>query len=183
MKMPGRHQALNTLPVLCAVELVGKSIKEAINNLSKMEPMKGRGQITQLETKVGKIRLIDDAYNASPDSVIASIRTFGELQAPRKIIALGEMRELGEKSKELHEKLVPEILKTDIEKVYCCCENMRYLFDMLPVEKQGAWAPDSQSLWQDLQKGIQANDSILVKGSLGSNMLYITEQIKKMGEE
>ncbi len=197
MEMKGYHQALNSVAVLGVVKVLGGELEKSIKAITKMQALKGRGEITKIQAKIGEITLIDDAYNANPDSMIAAIRSFGamdntynennknnqnntENKIKRKIAALGEMRELGINSEALHKELYPEVLKANIDKVYCCCENMKYLYNMLPPEKQGAWTEDSQSLWLALEKDIKNNDSILVKGSLGSNMLYIVNSIKTM---
>ena len=86
------------------------------------------------------------------------------------------MLELGAASVEYHAGLRDAAARADL--VLCCGPNMRHLFDALPAEKRGAWAPTSQELIPHVLATIRPGDAVMVKGSLGSRMAPIVEAIK-----
>ncbi len=181
--MKGEHQALNSVMVLGAVDALGVDVNAAIKGISKLNSLKGRGETKIINTKFGEFTLIDDAYNANPDSMTAAFKVLGSYKDKRKVAILGEMRELGEFAKTLHEGLLSEILNAQIDKVYCCCNDIKSLFDMLPEQIKGEWAEDSKKLKELLDGEIENEDVILVKGSLGSNMLLIVDWLKSLNQD
>ncbi|MBS1973283.1 MAG: UDP-N-acetylmuramoyl-tripeptide--D-alanyl-D-alanine ligase, partial [Bacteroidetes bacterium] len=108
--------------ILCAVA-VGKyfkvdddKIKQAIENYA---PSNNRSQLIEKGTN----KIILDAYNANPSSMRAAIENFAKLKADKKILMLGSMAELGEKSFEEHEMLMDLINKHQWERVVLVGEN------------------------------------------------------------
>jgi UDP-N-acetylmuramoyl-tripeptide--D-alanyl-D-alanine ligase len=178
---PGRHQAMNSLIVLLTAHSFGCLIDEAAAMLADFQAPAGRGQQAKLRNMDGEFLLIDEAYNANPASMRAALAVLGD--APlgaggRRIAALGDMLELGERSQELHEELAEPILLNGVDLVFAAGPMMKRLFDKLPVERQGLWAQSSSDIERALLAEIRAGDAIMVKGSNGSRMSPIVAAIR-----
>ena len=108
----GEHFILNSL---CAA-MVGKVLKidnqKIKEGIESFELTKKRMDITELENGV---KVINDAYNASLESMKASLGVLSEFKENRKIAILGDMFELGKYSKELHKKVGEEVIKNKID--------------------------------------------------------------------
>src|ERR1700731_126464 len=103
--MPGRHMAMNSLPVLAAASLAGADLALAALSLSQIGPAAGRGARRVLETANGEATLIDESYNANPASMAAALSVLGKAAVGphgRRIAVLGDMLELGPPGAALH---------------------------------------------------------------------------------
>jgi len=180
LQAPGRHSALNSLGVLAVVDALGEDFHGCLKNLSGYSPTKGRGQVFEIVTKGGKAILIDDSYNASP----ASCRAAFEVLLARKnadgraIALLGDMRELGKNSADLHALLAEDIVARDIDLVFTCGELMANLYAALPKDKRGGHYADSAEMAAKIMDELRGGDAILVKGSNGMKMIKVVEKLK-----
>lgn len=101
----GKHNAL-PLSIAAAVgHELGISLQDSAESLRDFQALEGRGRVIILDG--GQRFLVDDAYNANPASMSASLRTFAEVKCSGKIAVLGEMRELGTDSAMYHAELAP----------------------------------------------------------------------------
>ncbi len=179
MKFIGKHFAMNALGVLAIVAAVGGDVAMAMSALETVEPAMGRGACMPIQLDENRqILLIDDAYNANPASMAASIRSLGLRTGGRKIAVLGDMLELGKESVEMHQALMPVLTEAGIDKVYTAGELMQSLFSILPTYMQGGTTQDSVDLIPILKKELQDGDIVLVKSSHGSKMNLIVEALK-----
>lgn len=96
--LPGRHNISNFLGAYLAARLSGIPASSLKNASSNLKPFHGRFEST---TAKG-INIINDCYNANPDSMIAGLESFLKIPAKRKIALLGDMNELGDNSEQLH---------------------------------------------------------------------------------
>lgn len=181
LKLSGRHQVQNSLGVVGILSVLNIDISTALQALGQLQPVKGRGERFKIPLEEGSFVLIDDAYNANPESMQAGIRVLGSLtpdNAGRRIAVIGDMLELGEKSRELHESLAAYLIENKIDKVYTVGLNSGALFDILPVEMQGLKKTVSDELAAVIKNEIKSGDIVLVKGSFGSKMAKIVETLK-----
>ncbi len=136
--------------------------------IKKIRPDKGRMKI--IKGKKDSI-IIDGSYNAAPLSMISSLDTLKDFPGKRKIAVLGEMREIGDYSKEEHRKVGESAGKL--------CDYIFTIGQMGKYIKEGAikqglseknikMFSSSDSAIEDLEKIISPQDIILVKGSQGS---------------
>lgn len=106
LPVPGEHMVSNALSVLKTGQALGLNLQDLAKGLSQFVPEKGRWERTALEG-YPNVWIINDAYNANPDSAKASIKAFLSTanQQQRHILVLGGMKELGDFTQDYHEKL------------------------------------------------------------------------------
>ncbi len=110
----GAYNLDNLLAAIAVGINFGVDRKSICHALENYQPTNSRSQLTVTEHN----RLIVDAYNANPSSMEAALQNFQLIEAPRKMVILGDMRELGEASAEEHQHMVELIAHTDINEVW-----------------------------------------------------------------
>lgn len=175
----GHHFAMNSLAVLAMVDAVGASVVQAVKSLERVLPVAGRGSLISASVEGKNFFLIDDAYNANPASVKASLNALGLRETKgRKIAVLGDMLELGPQSAQMHLDLKTDIMDNRIDKVYATGTDMAHLYQALPESVQGAFESIPQALLKRLRADILPDDIVLVKASNGSGLKVIVESLK-----
>ena len=119
---------------LCAVtvgNIIGLSIEQIKKGIESFELTKKRMDITELKNGV---TIINDSYNASFESMQASLKYLGSIKDSRKIAVLGDMFELGEYSEELHKKVGIEVARNKMDILLCCGDNSKYIAEMAKDE-------------------------------------------------
>ena len=169
---PGRHLALNACAALAAAVALGAPPARAAAALAGFGAAAGRGARRVIAVPGGKALLLDDSYNASSASIRAALAVLAAQHAGRRLVVLGDMRELGEHGPALHAELAADVAGT-ADLAFCCGPLMAHLFAALPVDKQGGTAADSTRLAPLVKAALRPGDAILVKGSLGSRMAVI----------
>ena len=185
LAMPGRHWVMNSLAVLAAVEAVGADVFAAARAFAQIKPPKGRGERHSISIGDGSIELIDDSYNASPVSIAAALEVLAQAElgpSGRRIAALGDMRELGDKSADLHQGLATYVAAAGVDLVYAAGPEMKHLCDALPGTIGVIHTATSKILIQPLLDEVQPGDVVLVKGSAGSLMGQVVEALKNLVE-
>ncbi|MDX2159393.1 MAG: UDP-N-acetylmuramoyl-tripeptide--D-alanyl-D-alanine ligase [Hyphomicrobiaceae bacterium] len=176
--MPGEHLAINSLAVILALQQLGCLKPAALRRLGGLRPVGGRGARQLIDTGERPILLIDEAYNANPASMRAALGNLAGVPGEvRRVAIMGDMLELGAEASRYHVGLLDAACRTDL--VLCCGPQMKHLFEALPVERRGAWAPTSAGLIPHVIATIRPGDAVMVKGSLGSRMAPVVEAIKK----
>jgi len=117
--------------------------------------------------------VIDESYNANPASMAAALSAMAHVprrEFPRRVVVLGDMLELGDRSKELHLGLHQPVLDAGVDLVLACGSNMVELYDVLPAAMKGAYAVDAEGLRLVLLETVRGGDVVMLKGSLGSRI-------------
>ena len=169
VEQPGVHWAYNSLAVLAAADALGADIDRAADALATLPSLKGRGALHTLPWAGGTLRLVDDAYNANPESMRAARDTLGAL-APtggRRVAVLGDMLELGDASVAAHAGLKAHLDRNGIDIVFLAGREIRALADTLEAGRIGGIADDADSLVPLLIGGLVAGDVVTVKASHG----------------
>lgn len=105
----GTHQSYNILPVFGLAHILGKSTQEVNSVFEELVPQKGRGSILH---GVNDTTIVDGSYNGSHEAICAGIEYLKELpEEHHKCLFLGDMRELGADSRELHEDVANKIIE------------------------------------------------------------------------
>lgn len=193
--VPGRHFALNAMGVLAVVDALELDRAQAVMSLAQWNPGAGRGAREKIVLDIVRpelaVELIDDAYNANPASLAASLEVLaaaqpvdevGRVGQGRRIAYLGDMKELGQTEEALHAGIaqLPAIEK--IDRVHCAGPLMRHLWEALPEEKRGRWEQDAGQMAEGVAHDLDAGDVVLVKGSLSMGLARVVDAIRKMGE-
>jgi UDP-N-acetylmuramoyl-tripeptide--D-alanyl-D-alanine ligase len=186
LALPGKHWVLNSLAVLAAVVGLDADPIVAARSFARLEAPKGRGERHRIALPGGEAQVIDDSYNANPTSMRAAIAVLAGATPPRggrRILALGDMLELGENADELHASLAEPIDDADIDLVFTCGPRMAALNAALPHFRRAEHSEDSQALARRLAASLRAGDLVLVKGSAGSRMGRVVEALKALGRD
>ena len=182
--VPGTHWVMNSLAVLATVWAADGDVGEAAETLADLEAPKGRGQRHQISIPEGAVDLIDESYNASPVSMNAAFEALGRIvprNNGRRIAVLGDMLELGERSKILHAGLAEPLRQHVIDLVFTAGTDMEGLWEALPRHMRGAHAADADKLMPAVLEALKPGDVVMVKGSAGSRMGRIVEAIRALG--
>ncbi len=164
---PGDHWVSNALAVLAAVEAVGGDLAAAGLALAEMPGLPGRGERRILPVAGGEALLIDESYNANPLSMKATLTQLGREKADRRIAILGGMRELGDRSVELHAGLAEPLGAGQVDYVILVGAEMAPLADALGSAIPHVHVADTAAAIPLIQTEMRAGDAILVKGSNG----------------
>ena len=101
LAIAGRHNVKNSLAAAACALAAGVSVDAVQRGLEAFIPVKGRSRAIALQVKGHELTLVDDTYNANPDSVRAAIDVLAELPGPR-LLVLGDMGEVGQQGPEFH---------------------------------------------------------------------------------
>lgn len=186
LSVPGKHWVINSLAVLLAAAAAGADVPTSARALSYLKPGKGLGSRSRIATPFGAFTLIDDSNSASPIAMRAAISVLDKTDpAPggRRVAVLGDMLELGANSAGMHSQLVRDLRQAGIDTVHCCGPMMHNLYEVLPRTMRGHYAPDSTTLAPLVANDISSGDVVLVKGSRGSHMRQVIEELTALCEE
>jgi UDP-N-acetylmuramoyl-tripeptide--D-alanyl-D-alanine ligase len=176
----GEHWVLNSLAALAVVEALGADLSKAAATLADVKASPGRGARRRLAFGSGTIELLDESYNANPASMRAMLAVLARTEpAPggRRVLAMGDMRELGEQADSYHAGLVDAVAQSGAAEVFLCGPHMQALWQRLAAGQRGVYRPDSAALAADVAGTLRAGDVIAVKGSLGSKMKNVVDAV------
>ena len=142
----------------------------------------GRGNIEVINKFKKFFNLIDESYNANPlsmKSAINNVNNHKKQKNAKKIIFLGDMLELGKKSKKLHRDLSPIINKSNIDKVFVYGKHIKETFNLLSTNKRGKVFDNLQEAHNHFSKIVDNNDLLMIKGSNATGLNQFSKNIKK----
>ena len=172
----GEHFILNALCAITIGEVLKIEEDKIKEGIESFELTKKRMDIVELKNG---IKIINDAYNASLESMTASLKVLSEFKE-RKIAVLGDMFELGDFSEELHKKVGKEVVKNNIDILIACGENARYIADVAreKMDKENVYIlRKTEEIKPLLEKIVKNNDVILFKASNGMKFYKIAEEV------
>ena len=178
LRTPGQHMALNSVAVLATLSSLSLDPAPGLKALSDFRALAGRGEELALTVDGRRIALIDEAYNANPASMAAALELLGTKHGGRRIAILGEMLELGPDAIRYHNALEPLIRAQAIDRVHVLGKLYQQLWAGLPAASRGIYADDVGQLRACLRDNMQDDDVILIKGSHGSALHQLVDQLK-----
>ena len=121
-----------------------------------------------------KFKLIDESYNANPLSVKHAIKNLSMIKKEKfkKYLILGDMLELGSKSKKYHEELSKVINNSDIDKVFVKGKKTIFTYKHLNKQKRGNILQSNEDIDLSLKKMIANNDWLMIKGSNATGLKF-----------
>lgn len=167
---PGRHMVQNCLAVLGAAHLAGADLAMAGQSLASLRPEKGRGQRHILAVGEGAFTLIDESYNANPTSMEVALELLASAPIEghgRRIAVLGDMLELGDHARALHEGLAGAVTAAGVDRLYLAGPEMAALSGAVPDDLACEYQPTVDDLTASLIAAPQPGDVFMVKSSNG----------------
>ncbi len=166
LSMPGRHWIANALAVLAAVQAANADLAVAGLALARLPGMPGRGERRRIRTADGgEALLIDEAYNANPASMAATLAQLGEEGGRRHIAVLGAMKELGAQSASLHAGLAGAVGQARVDHAVLVGEEMAPLAVALSGSIALDLVEDTHDAIAQVAGMLKDGDVVLVKGS------------------
>jgi UDP-N-acetylmuramoyl-tripeptide--D-alanyl-D-alanine ligase len=182
LRILGEHHVTNALAALAAARELGIPSDRAIAAIEDV-PRAERWRMEVLEPGNG-ITVINDAYNASPDSTAAALKTLAQITrgAPgRSIAVLGEMAELGEYAQEEHDRLGRLVVRLNISQLVVVGERARHIHAAAGLE--GSWdgesvfVADAEAAYDLLRGELRAGDVVLVKSSKSAGLRFLGDRL------
>ena len=161
--IPGYHMVYNALAGTAVGLSLGMTTEEIRRGIEKLESLSGRFHI--IET--GEYTVVDDCYNANPVSMKSSLNVLHDALG-RKVAILGDMGELGEDERQLHEEVGVEAGKQDIQLLICVGALSEYMAKAAKETNPQMKVVHMDTLEETLEKLpglLQKEDTILVKAS------------------
>jgi len=180
LKVAGQFMVINALAAAAVGHLLGLSAAEIKVGLETFEPAWGRMNI--LET-AGGIHVIDDTYNANPDSMKAAITTLRSLRANnRSVFVAGDMLELGAQAESLHRQVGAWAATADINKLLVTgdyADAVAAGAKDAGMKNENIFTGSQEKILNILKGSLNPGDWVLVKGSRGARMEAIVEGLKE----
>lgn len=173
----GEHFIYNSLCAIAVGKELGIKNEQIINGIKCFETSNKRNEIIEKNN----IKIINDYYNASYDSMKASLEVLSKVEAKRKIAILGDMLELGEFSVELHKKVGKEVAKNRVDILLTVGKNAKEIAKEAQKEntKEVYSFNTNDECIKKIKTIIKEGDCILLKASNAMNFGEIAEYIKE----
>jgi UDP-N-acetylmuramoyl-tripeptide--D-alanyl-D-alanine ligase len=178
LHIAGRHNVKNALAASACALAAGVPLAQVAQGLIAFEPVKGRSRALVLHTAGGDITLVDDTYNANPDSVRAAIDVLAELPAPR-LLVLGDMGEVGNQGPEFHAEVGAYAAERGLDALYTVgdlCQHAAHAFGA------ARHFDDMAHLLAMTTAQVGEFQSVVVKGSRFMKMERVVEALLSQGE-
>ena len=173
LAIAGRHNVKNALAAIAACIAAEVPLEVIAKGLESFEAVKGRSRALAIRLGSKSITIVDDTYNANPDSVRAAIDVLADLPAPH-LLVLGDMGEVGDQGPEFHAEIGEYAAERGIETLLCMGEQMRYGAAVFPGARHcGGIEALNTCVLADLAQ----YRSVLVKGSRFMKMERVVDAI------
>ncbi len=176
LALSGGHNRMNALAAIAAAHALEVPVEAMVEGLAALKPVAGR-----LNPRKGPrgVRVVDDSYNANPDSVRMAVEVL--CQAPgRRLLVLGDLGELGPEAERLHRELGAFARERGIERLLTCGRLSRAAAQAFG---RGAEHFDSrEALVERLEGLLEQGDTVLVKGSRAAAMDEVVAALCREGE-
>ena len=176
----GMHFVYNSLSAIACGFALNINPEKILKGIEKFELAKNRMDIIKTN---GNITIINDTYNASYDSMRAALEYLGKQSGKRKIAVLGDMLELGDFSKEMHEKVGEEVYKNNVNILLTVGEYSKYIANKAKekgFKKENIFICKNNDEATSILKNIlKSDDMVLLKASNSMKLGEVVEQIRK----
>jgi len=175
LHIAGRHNVRNALAAAACALAAGVPLAAIAQGLSAFQPVKGRSRSTAVVCAGRRVDVVDDTYNANPDSVQAAIAVLAELPAPR-LLVLGDMGEVGDQGPAFHTEVGASARQAGIETFLALGPQMQHA---VAAFGQGATHfEEMAALVAAVQARMGQTGSVLVKGSRSMKMEHVVQALE-----
>ncbi|WP_341945162.1 UDP-N-acetylmuramoyl-tripeptide--D-alanyl-D-alanine ligase [Microbacterium sp. LWH11-1.2] len=183
LQVLGAHHITNALAAIAAAGVLGVPLADAVARLETVE-IAERWRMQPLGGD--RVRIINDAYNASPDSMSAALRTLAQITGPdeRTVAVLGAMSELGESAGEEHDRIGLLAVRLNIQRIVVVGPEARRLY--LAAVGEGSWnseavhLPDQDAAFEYLRTELRDGDRVLVKSSNSVGLRHLGDRLGEL---
>ena len=178
LRLLGRHQVPNALLALAAGAELGVSPSQARTGLAECVPPKMRLQLWETHG----VRVLDDAYNANADSMVAALETLRDLPCRgRRVAVLGDMAELGVHTAEAHREIGRRSAELGVQRLVAVGQFARETAEAARAEglQEVSEFPDVTSAAQAVGALVQPGDVVLLKASRATGIEAVGEALRK----
>ncbi|NEZ46374.1 UDP-N-acetylmuramoyl-tripeptide--D-alanyl-D-alanine ligase [Clostridium niameyense] len=176
--IPGIHNVLNSLVAIACGRIMNMNYEEIQSGIKNLEATSMRLDII----KDNGFVIINDCYNASPDSIKAAIDVMNNIKCKRRIAVLGDMKELGEESFNAHKSIGEYASKNNIDILFALGEfKNAYEKGFLYNNAEGIYKSfsDNETAANYIKSIIKEEDAILIKASRAMKFEQIVQILKK----
>lgn len=173
----GNHMVMNSLCAFTIGKYLGMPVEKIIKGINNFKTIDGRFNVI----KTGSLTLINDCYNANPDSMAASLRVVSNLKG-RRTAVLADMRELGDNSAELHEK-TGFLAASSCDVLVCIGDDAKHIMEGAKKAKphfEAYYFENNKDAVNKLPAILKKDDTVLIKGSHSMNLSEITDFLKSL---
>lgn len=183
LRVLGAHHITNALAAIASALVLGIAPADAVARLETVE-IAERWRMQPLGSD--RVRIINDAYNASPDSMAAALRTLAQITGPdeRTVAVLGAMSELGESAGEEHDRIGLLAVRLNIQRIVVVGPEARRLY--LAAVGEGSWdseavhLPDQDAAYEYLRTELRDGDRVLVKSSNSVGLRHLGDRLGEL---
>jgi UDP-N-acetylmuramoyl-tripeptide--D-alanyl-D-alanine ligase len=179
VQVAGRHNVKNALAAASCALAVGVPLSAIVQGLQAFEPVKGRSRALSLQDGIHSFTVVDDSYNANPDSVCAAIDVLCELPAPHLLI-LGDMGEVGDQGPEFHAEVGEYARTRGISQMFTLGDTSQHSTQAF---RGGQHFQDMAELQQQVMAVLPEFNSILIKGSRFMKMERVLDALNAHVEQ
>lgn len=180
LRVLGEHHVMNALAAIAAATALGVSLADSVARLETVE-LAERWRMQPLGSE--RVRIINDAYNASPDSMAAALRTLAQITGPdeRTVAVLGAMSELGEAAEEEHDRVGLLAVRLGIKRIVVIGPDARRMY--LEAVAQGSWDAEAvffataDEAYDYLMTELRDGDRVLVKSSNSAGLRFLGDRL------
>jgi UDP-N-acetylmuramoyl-tripeptide--D-alanyl-D-alanine ligase len=175
LRAQGVHNVYNALAAIAVAGLFGVTPGRAAELLPGYEPMRMKTAVC------GGVTVIDDTYNANPDSVAAALQVLAGIEGARRVFVMGDMMELGAAAQELHREVGARVARSGIEVFVAIGEQAQLAADEARAAMDAANVHDFATradARRDLARIIRPGDVVLVKASRASQLEEIVDLLR-----
>ncbi len=186
LRILGEHHVMNALATIAAARALGVQLDHTIAALESL----ARAERWRMEvlTRDDGVVVINDAYNASPDSMAAALKTLAQITRgdERSVAVLGEMAELGEYADAEHDRIGRLAVRLNVRKLIVVGHNARHIHNAAGLE--GSWDGESvlvataDEAYDVLRDELQFGDVVLVKSSGSAGLRFLGDRIAGVSE-
>ena len=188
LKYLNTTQAENVIASISVIKELKLPIKKVIKVISNLQPLSGRGEklIINFDSKKKTI-IIDDSYNANPESMKAALYNFNNLKTKyhtlETVLIIGDMLELGKSSTKIHLELIPILKIINPSLLITVGKYTKKLNDKLNLKVDCYSYFEINQLIKEIKKHIRPNQIVLLKGSNGTGLWKLVPIFKNIIQE